>query len=113
MTNSNTIEVNIGGKVRYVKVGMMAMQFIGELVVKEPEILYNPIKRVVKVLQFCLNANPKNEMPKDQPEEQFYDWLDDMDQEEWEKVETFISTALVFTVQTLNQKMESLLTPTQ
>jgi hypothetical protein len=108
----NYIEVEIGGAKRKIKMGMETMQKIGDLLLHDTEALYNPITRVVRACLFGLDRK-ENNLPDGFNESMLLDWIDELPQAVWDEIEEFVSTALGFTIEILNQKMDSLYKTTE
>lgn len=103
--NQNYMEVNIGGRVRKVKMGMATYQKVATWLLEDPQGIFNPVTRPLKAVFFGLQ-HKDNELPKDFDEEDLMDWIDAMEQAEWDALEVFAEEAMGFMLATINQKAE-------
>ena len=77
----NYIEVNIGGRVRKVKMAMEASKKITDWLLSDPQGIYNPTTRFVKSVMAGIDRK-ENDIPDGFDETMLMDWMDDMEQEE-------------------------------
>jgi len=103
----NYIEVEIGGQLRKIKMGMETAQKVANWYLTDPQGIFNPITRQVKAVLFGIDRK-ENNLPEGFDEAMLMDWIDDMPQEVWDEVEEFTQTALGFIVQTINEKADKM-----
>lgn len=101
------MEVNIGGAIRKLKVGMWTSKRVADWYMKDPESTYNPIERELKILYFGLDY-PENNVPEGFNELVVSDWIDQMEQSEYDKMMPFAMEALGFMVATINEKADKM-----
>jgi hypothetical protein len=104
----NYIECNIGGQSRKIKMAMETSMKVAEWYLNEPLELFNPILRSLKAVYFGIDRE-ENNLPDDFDEKMLIDWIDDMPQEEWDKIDEFTSRALGFMVAAINEKAEKMM----
>jgi len=103
--NQNYMEVNLGGQLRKVKMGMATYQKVATWLLEDPQGIFNPVTRPLKAVFFGLQHSA-NALPKDFNEETLMDWIDDMEQSEWDALEVFAEESMGFMLATINQKAE-------
>ena len=103
----NYIEVEIGGQLRKIKMGMETAQKVANWYLTDPQGIFNPITRQVKAVLFGIDRK-ENNLPEGFDEAMLMDWIDDMPQEVWDEVEEFTQMALGFIVQTINEKADKM-----
>lgn len=101
----NYMDVNIGGQPRKLKVGMWTAKRVADWYMSDPESTYNPMDRQLKMLYFGLDY-PENNVPEGFNEMVVAEWIDDMEQEEYEKMRAFAMQALGFIVATIDKEAE-------
>jgi hypothetical protein len=106
--NQNYMEVEIGGQLRKIKMGMATCQKVSNWYLNYPEETYDPIKRQLKIVAFGLQ-HKENALPEGFDEEMLADWIDELDQDVWDKIEEFTMQALGFMVATINNKAEKMM----
>lgn len=109
------MEVNIGGQLRKLKVGMWTSKRVADWYMKDPESTFNPIERQLKILYFGLDY-PENNVPEGFNELMVSNWIDDMPQEEYDKMIEFAMQALGFIVATIDKEADKMFnqpTPTE
>lgn len=106
------MEVNIGGETRKVIFDMLTASMVADWALNSPEEMYNPIKRTMRAITFGLKRKGNN-IPKDFDDETLAEWISDMEQEQYDELETFANISLGFMVATINKKAEEMMPQTE
>jgi hypothetical protein len=94
--SKNYIQINIGGQIRRLTIGMRVSEFIASEIPKGVE-GFNMHARYIKVMYIGLK-NPQNSLPENYSEDVVVEWIDSMSMDEWEVVRGFIDESLGFIV---------------
>ncbi len=107
----NSIEIQIGGGVQTFKFGMQAQERFTEIIQSQKngaEGLMSNVTSVIGVLfEIGLN-NSKNTLPENFNKEMVFDWIDEMDDSEFEKAKEFAFQAMGFTVDEMKRNAQAL-----
>lgn len=110
--NKNYIEVNIGGKLRKVKMNMVVAAKLSDAIMADASVLINPIKRILLPILWGLQAS--GEVDENFTLDELSEWIEGngedtgMEQSEFDALDAFVQERLGFMIETINSRLEKL-----
>lgn len=107
----NSIQVSIGGSIKTMKFGMQAQERFTEIIQSQKDGANGFMSNITSVLGTLFEIglkNSKNELPENFNKEMVFDWIDEMDDEQFEIAKEFAFQAMGFTVEEMKRNATAL-----
>lgn len=104
----NFIMATMNGIDYKIKMGMAVADKLFETYITDPSLLSNPINRELYPIIWGLQ-NSENTLPEGFGKEMLMDWIDDMEEVEYEEIHSFTQKCLGFYEVELNTKAEKMM----